>query len=462
MYNKQQWSLLSFYFFLAFIFQFPSITIRFWLIETVRVTPAQMMAITGITSIPWCLKPIYGFISDSYPLCGFRRRSYMVVMACLASLSWFLMTIVPMEDFAVTALLTLGSFSMCFVDVLADSLLVMEVRKEKENEVGTIQSWSWGIRFSGGLLASALGGVAYENIGARGVFFINGLMPVFVICIALIIKEDQPKTVTNTSNTRKQLLQAFKTPEILKPAIFMFILCATPGCGGPMTFFYERVLKFSPNEFAILDVLSYVFSIVGTVLYQRYLRHVEFRKIFLSSLTLVFLLENTMLMLVTRANLKYGVPDFTFAVIERICLTLAGQFVQMPMVVLGARLCPPGIEGTLYASLMSVSNFGDVLSNEWGSMFANMFGVTSTNFNSLWKLMLLCNAFDLVPIFSVFLISNKVSEFSSISTSSFSDNDEESSNGSVEDNIGISHGDSQMRTTNRTIQTTTSTNSQYI
>ena len=68
------------------------------------------------------------------------------------------------------------------------------------------------------------------------------------------------------------------------------------------------------------------------------------------------------------------------------------------MVVLGARLCPEGVEATLYALLMSITNLGGVISSEWGSLFTSMFGVTSTNFEHLWKLVLLCNMFDIIPI----------------------------------------------------------------
>ena len=64
----QKHILLSFYLMLGFIFQFPSVAMRFWLIEKVKLSPAQLMAMGGIAGIPWCLKPLYGFMSDSFPI----------------------------------------------------------------------------------------------------------------------------------------------------------------------------------------------------------------------------------------------------------------------------------------------------------------------------------------------------------------------------------------------------------
>ncbi len=83
---------------------------------------------------------------------------------------------------------------------------------------------------------------------------------------------------------------------------------------------------------------------------------------------------------------------------ERVALILGGQFITMPMVGMGARVCPVGVEGTLYSLLMSITNRGGVVSSEWGSLLTNVFGVTRDNFSQLWKLMLLCNAMDVIPI----------------------------------------------------------------
>ena len=117
-----------------------------------------------------------------------------------------------------------------------------------------------------------------------------------------------------------------------------------------------------------------------------------------------FVLENTLLLLVLHTNRTIGIPDFVFALIERIVITLVGQFITMPMVVLGARVCPVGVEGTLYALLMSITNIGGVVSSEWGSLLTSMFGITGTNFTNLWKLMLVCHAFDLIPLLGLRLL----------------------------------------------------------
>ncbi len=390
--------LLLFYLCLGFTFQFTSVAMRYWMMDTVKVQPSQMAAIFGVAAIPWCLKPIYGFVSDSYPLFGYRRRSYMVISSFVSSYMWMLLPFVPHDEFCITLVMTLSSGSLCFADVMADSLLVEVARSESEENKGIIQSWTWIMRFTGGLLAAGLGAIAYDNMGATNVFLINSMIPVLIAIISVYIPDKKTNKRTNWKVTGSKLWKAVRLPSIYKPALFIFLICVTPSAGGAMTFFYDRDLKFTPDEFGALVVCGFLVQILGTFVYKRWLRQVSFIKIFGCALALSFFLEQTLLLLVLHVNRDLGIPDYVFAFSERVVLTLIGQFITMPMVVLGARLCPEGVEATLYALLMSVTNLGGVISSEWGSLFTSMFGVTSTNFDNLWKLVLLCNMFDIIPI----------------------------------------------------------------
>ena len=230
------------------------------------------------------------------------------------------------------------------------------------------------------------------------------MVPIAIAGVSMFIPDKNLNNAIAWRDTTRRLWSAIRKPVIFKPALFIFLICVTPGYGNAMTFFYEHELKFTPDEFGILDIMGYIVSIIGTLIYKKWLRNVSFIKIFGWALLLSFLLENTLLLLVLHVNRSIGIPDFLFALAERIVITLVGQFISMPMVVLGARVCPVGVEATLYALLMSITNFGGVISSEWGSLLTNMFGVTATNFVNLWKLLLLCNAFDIIPLLSLRLI----------------------------------------------------------
>ena len=59
--------------------------------NTLQVSPAALTSISSITAIPWTCKPLYGFISDAFPIFGYRRRPYFFIAGFFGALSWFLM-----------------------------------------------------------------------------------------------------------------------------------------------------------------------------------------------------------------------------------------------------------------------------------------------------------------------------------------------------------------------------------
>lgn len=403
----QKHILLSFYFMLGFNFQFPSVAMRFWLIETVKLSPSQLMAIGGICGIPWCLKPLYGFISDSCPIFGYRRIPYIILGCWLNTVTTWALPWYSHDMEVVVLLSFLSSLGACVSDVVCDSIIVVHARNEDEANRGDIQSWCWGLRALGGLIASISGGYAYNALGPELVQVVSGMFPLIVSILFLAIKEDPILEKKPASTTFKKLIFSFKSPSIWKPALFLFIISVTPGFGAVTSYYFENVLKFSAVQFSVLDVTSYVTSIVGTVIYRKYLTKVSFHKIFFVTLCVAWVLKWTYISIVTGFNESLGISNMVLAIADSIILSLLGQFLLLPSVVLAAKICPDGVEGSLYATMMSISNFAGVLSSEWGSVLANVYGVNKNNFGNFWKLIVLCNLIDLIPIASVALVKNK-------------------------------------------------------
>ena len=61
------------------IYNLPAQSIFYWLKDTLGLTVAKITYISAFATIPWCIKPLYGLISDLFPLAGYRRKSYMIL-----------------------------------------------------------------------------------------------------------------------------------------------------------------------------------------------------------------------------------------------------------------------------------------------------------------------------------------------------------------------------------------------
>ena len=92
----------------------------FFVKDELGLDPAQASLIFSASSVPWLVKPLWGFISDSIPLFGYRRKSYLALcggIGALAGLSlWGVVDDVP----GAAAAFTLGSLSTAFADVVID------------------------------------------------------------------------------------------------------------------------------------------------------------------------------------------------------------------------------------------------------------------------------------------------------------------------------------------------------
>ena len=68
-------------------------------------------------------------------------------------------------------------------------------------------------------------------------------------------------------------------------------------------------------------------------------------------------------MLVTRFNKVLGIPDLLFSLSESAIIKGVGGLVSAPLMVMAVRLCPKGVEATVYAFAMSATNLGSTVSD---------------------------------------------------------------------------------------------------
>lgn len=103
-------------------------------------------------------------------------------------------------------------------------------------------------------------------------------------------------------------------------------------------------------------------------------------------------------MLVLGINRQLGISDEWFCLSDEILLTVLGRLSFMPVLVLAARICPEGVEATLFATLMSICNSGAVTGSFVGSVLTKVLDVNSENFEQLPLLVTICAFGTLLPL----------------------------------------------------------------
>ncbi len=403
--SPELFAILSVYF-VQGILGLARLAVSFFLKDDLGLTPAQMGALVGVAAVPWVIKPLFGFISDGLPLFRYRRRPYLVISGLLGSISWILLATVVTNAWSAMVTLLLTSVSVAISDVIVDSLVVERARKESLGQAGSLQSLTWGMSAFGGLITAYLSGWLLEQFSNQTVFEITAIFP-FIVCVAAWFIAEKPVSKEQLLSQQdqslikqhiKQVWQAVKQKSIFLPTAFVFLWQATPNADSAFFYFTTNELGFEPEFLGRVRLVTSVAALLGIFVYQKFLKNVSFRNILGWSVVISAGLGMTMLLLVTHTNRILGIDDHWFSLGDSLILTVAGQIAFLPILVLSARLCPKGIEATLFALLMSINNLAALLSHELGASITHWLGVTETNFDNLWLLVIITNLSTLLPL----------------------------------------------------------------
>ncbi|KAK3029364.1 hypothetical protein RJ639_037887 [Escallonia herrerae] len=192
------------------------------------------------------------------------------------------------------------------------------------------------------------------------------------------------------------------TDEKAGPAFSKYLICKI--------FLLLEIGLTSPVICFTQEVIGSIFSVgaVGSLfrvlLYQNVFKKHPFHHVLFWTQLLYGTSGLLDLVLVLRLNLRYGMPDYFFVVIDEAVSRMIGRLKWMPLLVLSSKLCPSGIEGTFFALLMSIDHVGMLLSSWAGGLLLHILNVTRTQFSNLWLAILIRSFSRLLPIGLLFLI----------------------------------------------------------
>jgi len=126
-------------------------------------------------TLSWTPKLFYGIISDTFPICGTRKKSYIIVMGFLQfATAWIIAMVNFKSPFVVCILGFFMNLASAFMDVVVDGLMVMQARRDSTNGSQNLQTFSWQLLGLGGILGGVAGGVLTQYGNSHWIFYIFG------------------------------------------------------------------------------------------------------------------------------------------------------------------------------------------------------------------------------------------------------------------------------------------------
>jgi len=229
----------------------------------------------SLRSLGWFIKPLWGYISDRVPLFHYRRKSWYILMACLAVVFWFCSALLFLTGFRIPLvylfMFNLAFATYAFVDVVCDALMVEKGRRLKR--VGSFINFQWTVLSLANAGAIYLGGWFQQQIEAGNldywiVFLSVGIPPLATAVAGWRNIDEAPVATSAPSRLPKpnwkrfhQFLKGWPTRFstfrrdnrlIWLLALFIFFWKFSPSIGFIERSYLIDVRRFEPTSFGTI------------------------------------------------------------------------------------------------------------------------------------------------------------------------------------------------------------------
>jgi MFS family permease len=317
--------------------------------ETLGLSPSQVATFGTIILIPWVIKPIYGLVSDAFPIFGRRRKSYFILTCALATLAALGLWLRGEPTYwSLAGLLLVVGVGIAFTDVLTDAMMVENGKPL--GLTGAFQSVQWTAISVATLLVGLVGGYLAQHRLLHTGFLLVAAFPLLALVMGTAFIHEPP-----AQSAREEFRAAWqgirhavrdRTMWVVAGLIFFWTF--SPSIGIPLFYYQTDTLKFSQQFIGILGSLIAGAGIVGAAAYGPLSRLVSLHRLIVFSIaistvgTLAYLFYNGVASAIAIDTLFGGV----------------GMITQVAFLDLAARSCPKHAEGTFFALMASVFNLG--------------------------------------------------------------------------------------------------------
>lgn len=343
-------------------------------------TEAQYSTISSLRSLPATFKLAFGFLSDNFPIYGYKRKSFMMLGWLMASLSMGVLLLVSdlslQEDefvndegeldnrivapenapsiplLSLTTLLFGTGFWMA--DVMGDSVVAEKAKLEPENARGSVQSSCYSYRFFGLMVAAPFSTSIYSWLGPRYIILLLSTLPLIILPLVYWLQEEKNAPIAPTSAQCKEIWNTVRSRAVWQPLGFVYLYNVLQVGNVAWKEYLKTTLGFTAAQLNSIYVVACVLLYVGVVVYKYYLINWSWRTVYVVTTVLngVFSFLQVLLIL----GITFGLSNFVFALGDDAFAELIGGIQFLPTTIMMVHLCPDGSEGASYAMFTTVNN----------------------------------------------------------------------------------------------------------
>uniref|UniRef100_A0A7I4CBW4 Uncharacterized protein n=1 Tax=Physcomitrium patens TaxID=3218 RepID=A0A7I4CBW4_PHYPA len=363
-------SLVSLCYFLQSFRSFPWMAMTFWYKDNLKVDPGTMQFLMSTTMLPMVAKPVYGIISDSVYIKGAHRIPYLVLAGGLQLFAWTAIALfsgVSSAASMLTAFLTITNLGGAISEVVQDAMVAEAGKNKAGAQPGSVRDTDDNPELKQFQGRKDVGSAMWDQMA--------------------------------------KLKEALQKPALHRPLLwFLSSFALIPGLGSSMFFFQTEYLGLNASVLGLARLVGQVGLIFGSMLYNKALKGVPVRRLFVYVQILLSLCMLTDVVFVKRINLELGIPDKWFVLGASAFVEAIGQFKSLPFMVLLAQLCPSGSEASVFSFFSAASCLAGLLNGYLGVVLSSQLNISAKDFSGLPTGILISASCALLPILWIGLI----------------------------------------------------------
>lgn len=377
----------------------------------VCVCGSDCQTMGAIAATPWAIKGILGVLSDTVPIMGYHKSGYIFIAAIVGTLSVASLAALPIETAGVAAVFfAFANFETSVGDLLHEGRYA-EMMQDKPKTGSTMVTYVWANIKLGAVIAACFVGPVSDVYNPKVLYwFMIPLAASVAVPTALGYLGEKRLPDHQSCSIQWHILE--KKPYLVALCVVMAVCAITNALLG-ILFFHEKTVQmvFAVSAACLLALLAYLWlprtlaycnlymfahhmlylnlsgaidywytadeecvpggphfdytyyityttivgavsGLVGMALFQNYLHNWSFRPLFWIGSILGVMGATFDLIIVTRLNIRLGIPDSWFYVSgNAVIRPILAAAVHIPAVVLTSKLVPKGLESTTYALL---------------------------------------------------------------------------------------------------------------
>lgn len=317
--------------------------------------------------LPWAFKLLYGALTDAVPLGRYRRKPYVIGASVLSSAGWLGLAFFHQDPTWIYVFLLTANVGFAITDVVTDAIVI---EHSTPHTTQGYQSLAWGFRSLGAILGGFLGGWLAQNVPYARIFALTALLPLATFLAGLWVQEvpflNKGRGLLGLWVPLKDSLKALFRGDLPWFVLFLVFGTLSSAFSTPFFFYLKEHLGFSETFLGSLSSVTWLGAVVGCFVYGKLFAQVSMKSALYWSLALNFI--NVLSSYAVIGRLSAGVLFFLGGV--------AGYVSLLPLLAAAAVLSrQKGVEGSLFALLMSIYNLGQILATFAGGKLFDRIGL---------------------------------------------------------------------------------------